>query len=84
MSDPFEKIVGLLGLWGSVAITVAGLVKWAISFQSNKKTVKEMKAELTEVVSELEDIKENQEDFEDRVDRAIDRLMDRIDAMNRR
>ena len=84
MTDHFEKVVGLLGLWGSVSVVVAGLVKWAISFQSNRKTVKEMKAELTQVVNELEEIKESQDDFETRVDRAINRLMDRIDAMNRR
>lgn len=84
MAGPFENIVALLGLWGSVSVIVAGLVKWAISFQSNRKTVKEMKAELTEVVEELEEIKRDQTDFEKRVDKAIDRLMDRIDAMNKR
>lgn len=78
MDQRFNSIIALLAVWGGVSATVAGLVKWAISFQHNKKSVRELKKEMEQFKRDLDGAKEDFDDYKERTEKAIDKLMDLI------
>lgn len=75
MPDLKPSIVGLLEYWGLIAATVTLLLKSLQAILTNRKTVKELKAEIEDMKTRMKGC----EEYESRVDKAIDRLMDRID-----
>lgn len=79
MPDLKPSIIGLLEYWGLLAATVTLLLKSLQAILTNRKSVKELKSEIEELKHRLKGC----EEYEGRVDKAIDRLMDRMDNFNK-
>lgn len=77
MPDLKPSIIGLLEYWGLLAATVTLLLKSLQAILTNRKGIKELKTELEDMKNRMKGC----EDYESRVDKAIDRLMDRIDNL---